>query len=104
MIDGTCEIWHKESYETMFRPFKPGDMMTFKYAYPVAIGYGPEDAWRDNNVVSGNEFPVTHQTRSLSVGDGVILTTAGGQEYFYVADVVGFKTVSSDDFYKGIEA
>lgn len=30
-----------------------------------------EEIWRDNNVVDGDELPVRHQVRSLSVGDFV---------------------------------
>ena len=102
MFHGTCEIWHKEG-ETMFRPFKAGDVMTYKYEYPVTEGYGTEDAWRDNNVVHGNEFPVKHETRSLSVGDGVVFTI-GFETFFYVVEPFGFRSVSANHFYRGAEA
>lgn len=92
------EIYHNVSRP--FQPFRPGDVLKYQYEYQVEGGTSLDNVWRDNNVVSGREYPVEYETRSLSVGDGFAITT-GYLTEFYVVASFGFTKVTSRDFYRG---
>lgn len=73
-IMATVTIYHNISEQPRFEPYKKHDPMRRAYTY-ITAGYDLATIWRENNVVDGTEMPARHNTRSLSVGDAVMIVT-----------------------------
>lgn len=93
------DIYHNGT--NPFQEFTVGDVLKHQYEYQAGDGTSLNNVFRDNNVVDGHEYPVKHRSRSLSVGDGFVITT-GYQSDFYVVGSWGFTKVTSREFYKGV--
>jgi hypothetical protein len=80
--------------------FVLGDVYFAEYAYETD-NRNWDKLWRENNAVTGDpdvEYPVLKQTRSLSVGDIVVVRDqiSGAQEFIYVAPF-GVVTLDTED-------
>ena len=65
----------------------PRDEAELHYERPL------EHIWRENNVVDGYELPVYYRTRSLSVGDVVVLSYSDESREAWCVENVGWEPV-----------
>ena len=104
------EILHNQTIG-IFGGYSEADALTSKYKYDRAdlTSSGREHAsvvlgpiWRENNLVSGYELPHYFQTRSLSVGDVVVLTYADDVHEAWGVENVGWEPVELDAVYQAV--
>lgn len=71
------EVLHRLDPEDLLEHQRDQRFYRHAYRYHRMREFNLSEIWRENNVVDGNELPVTFATRSLMVGDVVRVTLNG---------------------------